>query len=66
MVSLGVGKSTQALHYAHRFHGTVRWISADSELKVDNGFREIGEILKIHDSQTMKKSILIQRLNIGI
>ena len=44
--SPGVGKSTQAMHYAHRFRGIVRWISADTELKVDNGFREIARNTK--------------------
>ena len=52
------------MHYAHRFKGIVRWISADTELKVDIGFREIGEILNIRDAEKMKQSTLIQLLNI--
>ena len=60
----GVGKSTQAMQYAHQFLGTPRWIAADTEPKIERGFREIAKLVNIYNWETEKISLIIQMLHL--
>ena len=61
----GVGKTTQAVHYAlTKFkYGTTRLINAETPSQIEGSYREMGQILAIEDSQTKDIDILVQEID---